>query len=54
MLNQVMGIWDIMNKIEKVIKDLTDSPKHIFTYGDVLRIIVKHFPELKNHYNGEK
>lgn len=36
-----------LERVRAVIKDLTDSPKHSFTYGDVLRILVRHFPELK-------
>jgi hypothetical protein len=35
-------------------QQLTDSPKHSFTYGDVLRILVRAFPELKTATNGKK
>ena len=45
-IRKCVSVTDI-ERIKAMIEDLTNSSKHTFTYGDVLRIIVGRFPELK-------
>lgn len=44
---------DDLVRVEAVIRDLTDGAKHSFTFGDVLRAFVQHFPELKTKKKNE-
>lgn len=38
---------EVIRRIKLIEKEATESPKHSFTYGDVLRMLVHAVPELK-------